>query len=143
MDIQWVIFAQAWQVAEDGTIDIAGVFGELGAVAPDYKATFVVLAKVKEQPTEVGNTKTLRVEICRRGERLLDFKEWPYQVPDLKTWAKATPFIHLPVNDYPFKELGDYSFDFYVDGEFKNREWLIIKDAEVIKNERTDIKRNG
>jgi hypothetical protein len=133
MDIQWVILARAWRVSDNGTIDIAGTFDYMGANPPHYYGTLVVLAKVKADPTEIGKKVKVTLQLHRKGEGLVESLDVVYDIPDLSIWAKATPYISFDIDRFPFKKLGEYSFDILMDGEFKNREWFVLVDNKEMR----------
>lgn len=130
MDIQWVILARAWRINRNGTMDIAGIFNKLGARPPQYEGTLVVLAKVQADPTEVGQKVKLTLQLNRRGGELIESLEGIYDIPDLSIWANSTPFISFDIDEFPFQQTGEYSFDILMDGEFKNREWFTVTEIK-------------
>jgi len=127
MDISWVILARGIRIA-GGLLDIEGIFQDVKA--PPYSADLVVVAKVAVSPLEVGETKTLTLEISDSQGSLVKKLDYEYPVTDLSDWARYTPFVTIALTDLEFPSTGEYSFNLLVDNEFKNREWLTIKDAK-------------
>lgn len=114
-------------------MDVAGIFDKMGADSPQYIGTLVVLAKVQADPTEIGKQVKLTLQLNRKGGGLVESLDCDYDIPDLATWAESTPFVSFDIDEFPFGEIGEYSFDILMDGEFKNREWLTIVDKGDMK----------
>lgn len=128
MDIQWVIIADSFSVGTNGQMDVQGILGEIKAKHPAYRTTFLVLIKIHIESKDIGKDVELTLQIKRKGRELVASIPKLYKIGGLGDLTKSTPFVYFDVKGFPFRKIGDYSFDISIDSELKAREWLTISD---------------
>jgi hypothetical protein len=131
MDIQWVILARKFKLNTDKTIDIETIFHHINVSKDNNKVDFNLIAKVNILPTEVGKTKELMLVISNReNEYKKGYYLNQYVIPSLKEWANNLPYITVEIENEELPYSGDYTFDLYVDKEYKNGETIGVSYRE-------------
>lgn len=128
MEIQWIIFAKGFnENYEDNTFNILGIFEHVNMwLIPEKKCTVLLIAKVKPNIVEVGETKEIEIEITQIENKWVLKRYTHYKVHDLATWIEKIPYIIIPLRDLEFQYSGEYIFKVLVDGEYKNEELLKV-----------------
>lgn len=112
-------------------LDVEGIFYNFVTEGPPYRVPMSILAKVRIDPTEAGDQKSLTFSILKvEGESFWGSIDWLYACPTFDDWLRdATPIIRIRLPEIEYTEPGEYVVELREGEKLLAQEWFKITDS--------------
>jgi hypothetical protein len=130
MDIQWVMLAQEIKIRRNKMVDIKGIFHRYVVYRGlNDEIPLLLIYKANIAPSEANETREVSLKVKHEKNGGLITYQMLYHVPDLSTLVNGVTYIAMKADGIGFEYPGIHTFEFWVDGEYKNEESIDVSFA--------------